>query len=67
MVQFTVNRDGTVSDVKGFGKVPDCAKQEAVRLIESSSGLWIAAEYWGDKVKSRKMIPVTFTPPVVKQ
>jgi periplasmic protein TonB len=66
-VNFIVYKNGTVSDVKAYGKAPDCAKQEAVRLINSSSGLWIPGEYWGDKVHSRKMIPLKFTPPGIKQ
>jgi periplasmic protein TonB len=56
-VEFIVEKDGTVSDVKSVGKVLD---EEAVRLVKENPTKWIPAQQNGKAVRLRKTLPVSF-------
>lgn len=60
IVQFTINVDGTVSDVKVMRKTTEAFDNEAVRVVNLMSGYWIPAEYEGKPVASKFTIPITF-------
>ncbi|WP_375559577.1 energy transducer TonB [Bernardetia sp. OM2101] len=58
-VQFVVNQEGNIENVKAVQSLsPDC-DAEAVRLLEESKQ-WIPAEQKGKKVKVRMNIPIMF-------
>ncbi|MBR9917898.1 energy transducer TonB [bacterium] len=61
VVSFTINKDSSISDVKvvsnpiGFG-----LEEEAIRVIESTSGMWTPAIHRGAYVAVRYRIPIVF-------
>ena len=60
MVQFVVDVDGTVSDVKAIsGPETGGLREEAVRVIKKS-GKWVPALQNGRSVKAYRRQPVTF-------
>ncbi len=60
MVQFVVDVDGTVSDVKAIsGPEKGGLREEAVRVIKKS-GKWTPALQNGRYVKAYRKQPVTF-------
>jgi len=60
MVQFIVDEDGNVSDVRAIGGPEKGGlREEAVRVIKKS-GKWSAGIQNGRKVKSYKKQPITF-------
>jgi protein TonB len=60
MVQFIVDKDGIVSDVRAIsGPEEGGLREEAMRVIRKS-GMWIPAIQNGRKVKSYKRQPVVF-------
>lgn len=59
-VQFIVDKDGTVSDVKAIsGPTNGGLREEAIRNIQNS-GKWVPAKQNGNTIKSFKMQPFTF-------
>lgn len=60
IVQFTVNVDGTVTDAKVMRKTTEVFDNEAVRVVNLTSGHWVPAEYEGKPVASKFTIPITF-------
>jgi protein TonB len=60
MVSFTVNTDGTVSDVKALSKPGGGCDSEAVRVV-SLSPPWKPALYNGKPVKITASAPVDFS------
>jgi periplasmic protein TonB len=58
LVQFVVDREGNVSDVKAIAG-PQELRQEAIRVI-MKSGKWTAAIQNGNKVPSYKKQPIGF-------
>jgi protein TonB len=63
MVQFVVDLDGNVSDVKAIsGPETGGLREEAERVIKKS-GKWVPAIQNGRHVKAYRRQPVTFQPP----
>jgi periplasmic protein TonB len=58
-VQFSVNREGKVCDVKVVRSVHPSLDNEAVRVIQSSP-LWTPAKQSGTPVKQNFVIPIAF-------
>lgn len=57
-LEFNVNPDGNVSDVKITRGLNEKIDKEAVRLVNSTSGLWTPGEYRGYKVKVHYSLPI---------
>lgn len=60
LVSCMVGADRTVSDVRAFKSPNPDMGNEAIRLIESTNGLWIPAKRNGQDVAALKYIPVPF-------
>jgi protein TonB len=58
-VQFSVNRDGKVTDVKVVRSVHPSLDNEAIRVIENSPR-WTPAKQSGTAVKQNFVIPIAF-------
>lgn len=58
-VQFIVNKQGSISDIKALTKLGYGMEQEVVRII-SKSGLWAPAMQHGKPVNAYRKQPVTF-------
>ena len=59
MVQFIVEKDGSVSDIKVVNQVSEPVEKEAIRII-SVSPKWLPAMQHGKKVRAYKKQPITF-------
>lgn len=59
IVQFIVNKDGTVSNIKPLTRLGYGMEEEVVRII-GKSGSWIPAMQNGKPVKAYRKQPVTF-------
>jgi len=59
MVQFVVNRDGTIADIKPLTKLGYGMEQEVVRILRKS-GQWTPAMQNGRSVRAYRKQPVTF-------
>ena len=59
IVQFIVNKDGSVSDIKPLTRLGYGMEDEVVRII-GKSGNWIPAMQNGKPVKAYRKQPVTF-------
>ncbi len=59
IVQFIVDKEGNVSDVKAISGPQGGLREEAVRVIKKS-GKWTPAVQNGRKVKSYKKQPIVF-------
>lgn len=60
MVSFIINEDGTISDIMVVNKVHELLDKEAIRVVKSMPN-WIPAEYKGEKVKSKFVLPISFS------
>ena len=61
VVKFVVDQDGNVSDVQAeSGPTDGGLRDEAIRVIKKSSGLWTSAIQNGRQVKSYKRQPIQF-------
>ncbi len=58
-VQFTVNENGILTDVKAVKGIGAGCDQEAVRVIQESD-VWKPGEQRGRKVSVRMILPITF-------
>jgi hypothetical protein len=58
-VQFVVNRDGTIADIKPLTKLGYGMEQEVVRILKKSGG-WTPAVQNGRPVRAYRKQPVTF-------
>lgn len=58
-VQFVVERDGSVSDVKVVRGVDPSLDREALRVV-SKMGKWTPGKQRGKPVRSRYSVPITF-------
>lgn len=58
-VEFIVNTDGSVSDIKVLRGVGSGCDKEAIRLIENCPK-WVPGEQWGSTVRVRMTLPVSF-------
>jgi len=59
-VQFVVDPKGNAVDVKVVRGIDPLLDNEALRLIESTSGMWTPGKQRGKPVKVRYTFPVTF-------
>jgi protein TonB len=60
-VQFVVEKNGTISDVKTIGKVPHKALgKEAVKKVKRIPGKWAPGKNNGKAVRSYFKLPVMF-------
>ena len=59
-VYFTVNEDGSVSNVYVRNNISSSLSNSAINMIKNMPS-WIPAEYKGKKVKERCYIPILFT------
>lgn len=61
IVNFKVDKDGTVCDIKTLGKVPsEDLAEEAIRVVEKSPK-WIPGRQFGRAVKVMYTLPIVFT------
>lgn len=61
-VYFVVKYDGTVKDVNvRDATVPECYKNEAVRLIQLSSGNWIPGKFEENGINVLCVMPIEFS------
>ena len=58
-VEFVVNRDGSIVDVKAIKGIGAGCDEEAVRIIQSSPA-WSPGKQRGKAVKQRMVLPITF-------
>jgi TonB family protein len=59
-LSLVINEDGTVSNTKVLKKLGYGCDQEAMRLVQLTSGKWIAGRVNGQPVKSLYRLPVKF-------
>ena len=59
IVGFTVNEDGTLSDIKVMKSISPAFDEEAIRLVKSMPK-WNPAKQNGKAVKTKYTVPVTF-------
>lgn len=60
IVQFTINADGSVSNAKILRPTSEPFDNEALRVVQSTSGMWIPGENDGKPVATMFTLPVTF-------
>lgn len=60
IVQFIVERDGSVAHVKAVASPAESLAAEAVRVVGSSSGMWTPGSRKGEKVRIIYTLPVDF-------
>ena len=58
-VEFVINKDGTLTDVKAIKGIGAGCDQEAVRIVQSSPA-WNPGKQRGKAVKQRYTIPIIF-------
>ena len=59
IVGFTVNEDGTLSDIKVMKSISPTFDEEAIRVVKSMPK-WNPAKQNGKAVKTKYTVPVTF-------
>jgi TonB family protein len=67
IIQFVIEKDGTISEVKALRNPNKLLAEEAERIVRLTSGKWTPAKEKGEIVRSRFNIPINFrlnTPPV---
>jgi periplasmic protein TonB len=63
-VQFVIEKDGTLSNIKSVGKVLGYGlEEEALRLVKENPTKWIPAQQNGKVVRLRKTRPIRFKLP----
>ncbi len=63
VVQFTINKDGSVSNINLLNSVSDATNKAVIDCVEKSSGLWTPGKVDGKPVAMEKEIHVNFTDP----
>jgi periplasmic protein TonB len=58
-VEFVVNRDGTIVDVKAIKGIGAGCDEEAVRIVQSAPA-WTPGKQRGKPVRQKMVIPITF-------
>ena len=58
-VEFVINKDGSLSDVKAIKGIGAGCDEEAVRIIQSAPA-WNAGKQRGKAVKQRYTLPIIF-------
>ena len=59
MVEFVVEKDGSLSNLKVIQKMGSGLDEEAIRLIEKGPK-WIPAQYNGQSIRQKMILPVIF-------
>jgi len=59
-VEFTVNTDGSLSDIHVQKGIHEECNKEAVRAITLSDGKWNPAKHEGKVVRQKLVLPITF-------
>ena len=62
-IQFTVEKDGSISNVKVLRGVDEFLDKEAIRVVSSSSGMWSPGKQNNNPVKVLYTYPVVFMLP----
>ncbi|MDA3779032.1 MAG: TonB family protein [Bacteroidales bacterium] len=60
-IEFVINTDGSVTDMKIVRGISSEHDKEAIRLIKLTNKMWIPGEQKGNKVKVKKVLPIKFT------
>ena len=58
-VEFVVNKDGSITDVRAVKGIGAGCDEEAVRVVQSSPS-WTPGKQRGKPVKQRMVLPITF-------
>jgi periplasmic protein TonB len=58
-VEFVVNKDGSISDVRAVKGIGAGCDEEAVRVVQSAPS-WTPGKQRGKPVKQRMVLPITF-------
>jgi len=58
-VEFVVNRDGSIQDVRAVKGIGAGCDEEAVRVVETAPE-WVPARQRGKTVRQRMVLPITF-------
>ena len=58
-VEFVVNRDGSIVDVKSIKGIGAGCDEEAVRIVQSAPA-WKPGKQRGKPVRQKMVIPITF-------
>jgi len=59
-VQFVIDKDGRITDVKSVKGIGFGCDEEAVRVLENAPK-WIPGKQRGREVKVRMVLPITFS------
>ncbi|MCR5888644.1 energy transducer TonB [Hymenobacter sp. J193] len=59
IVEFIIQKDGTLTDIKPVKRLGSGCDEEAVRLIQASPK-WVPATYQGQPIKQKMVLPVVF-------
>lgn len=57
-IEFIVNTDGSIEQVKVLKRIAKELDDEAIRVVKNMPN-WIPAEKEGEKVRSRRRLPIT--------
>lgn len=60
-IEFVIDIDGSVIDIKVLRGVSPEFDNEAIRLIKLTNKMWTPGKQQGKKVKVRKVLPIKFT------
>ena len=60
LVQFVIEKNGSLTDIKAIRSPSNAMSQEAVRVV-SSSPKWIPGMQGGSFIRSQFTVPITFT------
>lgn len=66
-IQFVIEKDGTISEVKALRNPNKLLAEEAERIVRLTAGKWTPAKEKGEIVRSHFRLPINFrlnTPPV---
>ena len=58
-VEFVINRDGSITDVKAIKGIGAGCDEEAVRVVQSAPP-WNPGKQRGKPVRQRYVVPITF-------
>ena len=67
IVEFIIEKDGTVSNIKTVKGIGFGCDEEVERIIGLTSGLWSPGKHNGEPIRLRMMQPVLFKLPEVKK
>ena len=66
IVEFIIEKDGSVSNIKTLKGIGSGCDEEAERVIELTSGMWIPGKNNGQPVRTRMMQPIYYKLPTKK-